>query len=101
MQLAESQTERLVLLHARPLVVEEDRQMLEERVMHLFELPVVERLGKVDTEDLGADVGRQLAYFYGPVVHTYLPHCQHSNSVNHESGSCQLTSRGGSGHVRA
>src|SRR5215470_16519438 len=70
-QLAEPPTEFLVLLHAQFLVVEKDDQMIQERITHLLKLLVVERFGKVNPKDLGANVGRQLAYFYGPVTHTW------------------------------
>src|SRR5262245_47222927 len=70
-QVAEPATELCVLLHAQLLIVEEDHQMLEERVMHLVELLVIERFGEIDTKDLCADAGRQLAYFYGLVTRPY------------------------------
>src|SRR5262249_12612546 len=50
--------------------------MIHERVMHLLELPIVERFGEVETKDLGADIRRQLAYLYAPVIHRWpLSYC--------------------------
>src|SRR5262249_41452161 len=71
-QLAKPEAERLVLLHARLLVIEEDDEVLEQRVVHLFHLPVVKRLGKVHAVDFGTNAGRSLAYLYAPVVHFVL-----------------------------
>src|SRR5262249_61583431 len=49
--------------------------MIHERVMHLLELPIVERFGEVETKDLGADIRRQLAYLYAPVIHRWPISC--------------------------
>src|SRR5688572_903788 len=70
-QVAKPATELCVLLHAQLLIVEKDHQMIEERVMHLVKLLVIERFGEIDTKELCADAGRQLAYFYGLVTRPY------------------------------
>jgi hypothetical protein len=59
----------LCLFDAQLLVSEEDHQAIHERVMHLLELLVPERIGQVDATDFCADVRGGIVYFDGLIGH--------------------------------
>jgi len=69
MQLAETAAEILVLVDGEVLVAKEDHQILHQRIMHLLELLVAQRLRQIDAVDLCADARRQLADFDGLIAH--------------------------------
>jgi len=68
-QLAEAAGEVFVLFDAQLLVAEEDHQTVHERVMHLLELLVAERIGQIDATDFRADVRGGIVYFDGLIPH--------------------------------
>ncbi len=54
-QLAKRPPERLVRVVVDVLVAEEDHVVFGDGGMQLVDLPIAQRLGEVDAEDLGAD----------------------------------------------
>jgi hypothetical protein len=68
-QLAKAASEVFVLFDPQLLVAEEDHQAVHERVMHLLELLVPERIGQVDATDFRADVRGGIVYFDGLIAH--------------------------------
>jgi len=55
MQVTEEPPEGLMLVQGHFLIAEKDHLMLHQRVMDLAKCLIAERLGDVDTGDLGAD----------------------------------------------
>ena len=72
-ELAEEAAEGLLLIRSEVLVPEEDHLAVDERVVHPLEGGLVERSGKVDAMDDGADVGRELLDGQGRISHGRLP----------------------------
>ena len=68
-QLAKAASEVFVLFDSQLLVAEEDHQTVHERLMHLLELLVPERIGQVDATDFRADVRGGIVYFDGLIGH--------------------------------
>ena len=55
-QLAETPRKGDLLRGGEALIAEHDHRVIEESLLNLGEEPVVDRLGQIDTADLGADV---------------------------------------------
>ena len=68
-QLPEQSPERLVLIHGDLLVPEKDHLVLQEGLLHLLELLLLQRAGKIHALNFSADSGGERCDLNGRVAH--------------------------------
>src|SRR5215831_9573745 len=72
-ELAKTAAERLVLIDSQLLIAKEEHQVVHERTVDLLKLPIVERLGQIETKDLGASARCRFPYLYSRMSHAFGP----------------------------
>src|SRR5262249_5007250 len=65
--------ERLVLIDSQLLIAKEEHQVVHERTVDLLKLPVIERLGQIETKDLSASARCRFPYLYSRMSHAFIP----------------------------
>src|SRR5262252_8690460 len=72
-ELAKTAAERLVLIDSQLLIAKEEHQVVHERTVDLLKLPIIERLGQIETKDLRANARCRFPYFYSLMSHSFVP----------------------------
>src|SRR5215467_8606929 len=72
-ELAKTAAERLVLIDGQLLIAKEEHQVVYEGIVDLPKLPIIERLGQIETKDFRANAGCRFPYLHSRMSHAFVP----------------------------